>query len=347
MVKKIPLSGKKGAGKFALVDDDMFDVLIEYSWYLHNGYAKGGNKEIGVFGCAAMHRIINKTPDGYHTDHKNRNRLDNRSSNLRTVTPRQNSMNTGPSDGKSSSYKGVYWVSDKCLWSSSITAFGKTYRLGYFRTEQEAAKAYDNNAVRFFGEYACINNIRNIDENYQKRYLKRDGTSIYTGVIAKDNGYVVYCGEQDSLDYIGYFKDELFAAMVYDAAVIARFDRVTASQKVNFLQSLDDPLDLNKRYVFQVEAKGKYPYVGIAAHRKRWIGRIGLGGNRIHKVFPTDVEAAEFYDKMILCHKNNIAIYLNFPENTENYAKEIGEKILSPVEVCTFLPTEKHLFPPD
>ncbi len=38
-MKQIPLGGKNGEGKFALVDDEDFDELNKYRWRIHDGYA--------------------------------------------------------------------------------------------------------------------------------------------------------------------------------------------------------------------------------------------------------------------------------------------------------------------
>lgn len=87
---QIMLNGVLGAGKFAEVDSEDYDRLIKHSWYYKEGYAlaKINGRE------TRMHRLIMaETDPNKVVDHKNRNRLDNRRSNLRVYTPRQNANN--------------------------------------------------------------------------------------------------------------------------------------------------------------------------------------------------------------------------------------------------------------
>ena len=105
-----------------------------------------------------MHRWIMNAPDNLVVDHINYNGLDNRKANLRLATRRQNSlhvirtMNPG-----SSKYKGVSWHTHKKRWGAKITTHGKTYHLGYFKNEVEAAKTYDLSARKYHGAFAALN----------------------------------------------------------------------------------------------------------------------------------------------------------------------------------------------
>jgi hypothetical protein len=67
-------------------------------------------------------------------DHINRVRDDNRISNLRSVTQRQNHYNVG--------CKGYYYVVDRDRWRAQIKTNGISLYLGSFNTEQEAKQAY-------------------------------------------------------------------------------------------------------------------------------------------------------------------------------------------------------------
>lgn len=140
------------------MDDDDFERLSKISWNLHpNGYAQGvinvGNRQVKVF----MHRLVNETPKGMHTDHINGDKLDNRKSNLRTCVHRENQRNRGKAVRTSSKYKGVYWHGRDQKWVSRIVNKGKKIHLGYFDNEVDAALAYNEAAKQMFGEFARLN----------------------------------------------------------------------------------------------------------------------------------------------------------------------------------------------
>jgi hypothetical protein len=73
-------------------------------------------------------------------DHINHNTLDNRRSNLRTITHAENLQNqTGAhSNNKSSGIRGVYWCIHRNKWRAQIKLKGKQYNLGYFEDKYKA-----------------------------------------------------------------------------------------------------------------------------------------------------------------------------------------------------------------
>ena len=152
-MRRIPLT----QGKFALVDDGDYDWLNQWMWYYSkNGYAARKNGKI-----VYMHNAIMNTPPGFHTDHKETGKqdygLDNRRSNLRICTVSQNLANRGPQKNNTSGYKGVEWYKSRSNWRAKIKSAGKFVHIGYFKTAEEAAKAYDVVAKRLFGEFAFLN----------------------------------------------------------------------------------------------------------------------------------------------------------------------------------------------
>ena len=164
-MKRIALSGKHGAGKFALVDDSDFDELVAFRWYLgaggyvrRNGWDDARGKQITIL----MARQIMGFPEGLEVDHIQHDKLDNRKCNIRVCTRLQNLCNsrkqrTVNGDVPSSQYKGVDWLKNNKKWRARIKGNNELIHLGCFDNEIEAARAYDAVAIEHHGEFALLN----------------------------------------------------------------------------------------------------------------------------------------------------------------------------------------------
>ncbi|MFA6118161.1 MAG: HNH endonuclease [Sphingomonas sp.] len=97
------------------------------------------------------------TPDEVHIDHINGNGLDNRRSNLRGATQRQNLQNAGRRVDNTSGFKGVYYSQASKKWAAQIRYEGKQKYLGLFHDARDAAKAYNAAALKYFGAFARLN----------------------------------------------------------------------------------------------------------------------------------------------------------------------------------------------
>ncbi len=65
-------------------------------------------------------------------------------------------------------FRGVYWDDEHGRWRAEITYLGKRYKLGRFRSAESAARAYDDAAIKFYGEDS-FRNYRDSDNRWLLR----------------------------------------------------------------------------------------------------------------------------------------------------------------------------------
>ena len=134
------------------VDDADYEWLSKYKWYAHGSrnifYAQRGISVQGKMKIVFMHREIMQTPEGMQCDHINNDSLDNQKSNLRNCLYTQNAKNR-KNQGKSI-YHGVSIRKNDIV--AQIQCDGKKEHIGCFKTEEDAAHAYDQRAKELFGE---------------------------------------------------------------------------------------------------------------------------------------------------------------------------------------------------
>lgn len=156
---KITVYGKASGKSFKVqIDPENVEKVLNKSWhgnrYLATEIPNGKPQYLHIF-------LFGKAPNGFEWDHISGDRFDNRRCNLRIATKLQNAANRLMQKNNTSGYKGV-----------KVRRHGKTnpfrarirvnrtlIQLGTFPDKISAALAYNNAAIKYFGEYAKLNKI--------------------------------------------------------------------------------------------------------------------------------------------------------------------------------------------
>lgn len=123
-------------GRFFLFDKEDYEFVSNNYWHFSkDGYVRSTKK-------GRLHRCLMKDElrDKLQVDHINRIKTDNRRSNLRVVTNKQNSHNKSLLDSNKSGHTGVIWRKDNKKWRAFIFR-DKFICLGQYDDLDEAINA--------------------------------------------------------------------------------------------------------------------------------------------------------------------------------------------------------------
>jgi hypothetical protein len=147
---------------FTCVDDIDAAVAMQHLWLRHKGrktyYASRLTYRDGAPFRIYLHRELLGVGKKTQVDHRDGDGLNNQRYNLRAASNAQNhrAKITRPAYFKSR-FRGVYWHKQNQNWCAQIKVNYKKKHLGSFPTENGAARAYDNAARRFFGDFCQLN----------------------------------------------------------------------------------------------------------------------------------------------------------------------------------------------
>lgn len=212
-MRKVPLGGKKGAGLFALIDDEDLQLVAQYSWHLDSGgYAAAvrhipGKKkgDSGRSENVRLHRLVMGFPEE-QVDHRDRNRLNCQKLNLRKATHTQNTWNM-KAKVSVTGFIGVRQESENVFCARLGGA-----PVGYYKTAIEAAQARDLAAIVERGEFAVLNFAQEaLPEAIQALPPRNDGprTSSTVGVsFAKNRRATQKWRAVHKKKHLGWFHTE-------------------------------------------------------------------------------------------------------------------------------------------
>jgi len=162
-------SATKHKGLVALVDDEDYERVARFNWYMT---ARNGKDVLHVIRCANVgqferrlnvvplaRQILNAPKDTFIL-HRNGSYLDCTKNNLVALTRQEYLATLPPRKGSKSKYKGVGYLPKTGRWKATIHRNHEKRHLGTYSTEAEAAKAYDKAVFEKFGELAYLNFTR-------------------------------------------------------------------------------------------------------------------------------------------------------------------------------------------
>ena len=169
----MPVRVYVGRKRYALIDEQDAARVSQYDWRAFfsgtTWYARAVTDALGE-NWKHLHRYILDARPGERVDHESGNGLDCRRKNLRKATPQENSRNSHKTRAPTTSqFKGVHWLACAGRWQASIgLGDGIPKMIGQYDLEEDAARAYDKEALEHFGEFARTNAMMGLYEGQER-----------------------------------------------------------------------------------------------------------------------------------------------------------------------------------
>lgn len=165
-VEKLPVKELWINGVPVSISVEDYPKIQGHTWYISNSRGflyvrtQGNKRGEKIY----LHRFLLDAEKGQYVKFLNNNTLDCTRENIKLVTSqelaftRRKTKNT-----RTSQYKGVFYNKQYSVrnnpWMAIIKLKGKTACIGFFKTEIEAALAYNTTAKDLFGPLAKLNPV--------------------------------------------------------------------------------------------------------------------------------------------------------------------------------------------
>lgn len=233
---------------------------------------------------------------------------------------------------KTGNYKGVSFDKEKQKWCGELTYNYKTIFLGYYNTEEDGAKAYNNYAMYLNenlkdNEKYLLNDIPNyinvpidVPTKNKKRVMDKK-LSQYNGVTYNDKrkNYITCIKYNTKSYYLGSNKNELECAKFYNQQALYYNQNFGTKYVLNDIPNYETiPKDIytenNEKYV--KNKSSVYRGVTFSKRNKKWQAGLALDKKKIHIGFyENEEDAARAY--------NNRAEQLNKEHNKKYIINEL------------------------
>ncbi len=143
-------------GDSFIFDASDYAFVSSYRWSV-NPYGYPVTTDRKTHKKRYLARMLLGVDDAVIVDHINGDSRDERRMNLRIATRSENQFNMGMTSRNKTGFKGVCYVAEKRKYKAQIRKEHRNMHIGYFHDPIEAARAYDEAARLFHGEFACLN----------------------------------------------------------------------------------------------------------------------------------------------------------------------------------------------
>lgn len=213
---------------------------------------------------------------------------------------------------KTGKYKGVCWTAEKNKWKSELKRYHAIFFLGYYDSEIEAAKAYNDYATflnKTYNESYTLNYIDNYTPNPRdipeesKQKQESVKTSKYIGVSYDSvrNYYVVSIKHNGKTYHLGNNQCEIECAKLYNQQALYFNNQFKSNYELNEIENYTTiernvykEIQENKitskssQYYGVVYSKQKKKYRALLVHNKK---QLHLGH------YESELDAAKAYNK--------------------------------------------------
>ena len=132
------------------IDTEDLEMVKAYRWVSNpDNYVIGYNKERHIY----LHRLVMGDPKS-DIDHIDRNKLNNKKSNLRLTNQYENSLNRGLHRNNTSGFKGV--THERGMWRASLYKGGIHYSGGFFENKEDAIKKRIEMEKEYYGRVVSL-----------------------------------------------------------------------------------------------------------------------------------------------------------------------------------------------
>lgn len=311
---------------YIIIDKEYEKELSSLTWrinYLYPQTNLPGGTQVMMHRYIMLNILKKSIKKDCIIDHINRNKFDNRVSNLRIVSKSANSQNTSSEVGKS----GFIGVSNhRSNYEAHISVYGKRYNLGTFYSVEIAAYAYDCAAIYFHGEHSKINNVEvplNYTWNIETLKLEQTGAMYLDKYNRNKNGFKgvdflkgQYRANLKKTDgtsiWLGTFDDVMVAAYAHNCMALKLFGEKAILNNVPEPKGYIWDDEKNKLYTTtkkQYKKKQGIEYRGVSIMRNGFGAAIYKNKKRIH--------LGIFKNKEVAAYAFNCAILTMIGEKAE------------------------------